>query len=103
MSHPQSPLLTCDLILVHLQDQCSALFSLVLHCPYKGQVYSAWAVAVPTTLEVSQGTPGINQKGGIPGFWIPKPADAYEVQVRPKTVDEEGLKEVLADLSQDGS
>lgn len=48
-------------------------------------------------------TPGINQKGGIPGFWIPKPSDAYEVQVQPKTVDEEGLKEVLADLSQDGS
>ena len=43
-------------------------------------------------------TPGINQKGGIPGFWIPKSSDLYEVQVQPRTVDEEGLKEVLADL-----
>ena len=41
-------------------------------------------------------TPGINQKGSIPGLWIPKQADVYQVRVEPATVDEEGLKEVLA-------
>jgi hypothetical protein len=40
-------------------------------------------------------TPGINQKGAIPGFWVmPKRADS---QVQANQVDEEGLREGLAD------
>ena len=42
-------------------------------------------------------TPGINQGGVIPGIWIAKQAESYQVQLQPKTIDEEGLKEGLAD------
>ena len=42
-------------------------------------------------------TPGINQKGSIPGFWLKQESDRYEVKVEAERVDEEGLREVLAE------
>jgi hypothetical protein len=42
-------------------------------------------------------TPGINQAGAIPGFWIQKQPEAYRVQLQPEIIDEEGLKEGLAE------
>lgn len=42
-------------------------------------------------------TPGINQKGAIPGFWLAQAADRYEVKVQPERIDEEGLREVFAE------
>jgi hypothetical protein len=42
-------------------------------------------------------TPGINQKGAIPGFWLAQTADRYEVKVQPEMIDEEGSREPFAE------